>query len=98
MITQQHDLTRSGVRQTPAYSHPIAKPPRHPDLTDKRNRTEVGADPNLDFEENSPHQEGIITEMYENPDQSYIEPQELMNFNKYIEISTEIFTKTNRHR
>ena len=33
---------------------------------------------NLDFEENSPHQEGIITEMYESPDKSYLEqPQEL---------------------
>ena len=32
----------------------------------------------MDFEENSPHQEGIITEMYITPDQSYIEqPQEL---------------------
>ena len=36
--------------------------------------------PNFDFEENSPHQEGIITEMYISPDQSYIEePQELTN-------------------
>ena len=32
----------------------------------------------MDFEENSPHHEGIITEMYITPDQSYIEqPQEL---------------------
>ena len=38
----------------------------------------MGTDPNLDFEENPPHQEGIISEMYEIPDQSYIEePQEL---------------------
>ena len=37
---------------------------------------EIGT--NLDFEENSPHQEGIITEMYESPDRSYLEqPQEL---------------------
>ena len=35
-------------------------------------------EPNVDFKENSPHQEGIITEMYVAPDQSYIEqPQEL---------------------
>ena len=26
----------------------------------------------MDFEENSPHQEGIISEMYESPDKSYI--------------------------
>ena len=36
--------------------------------------------PNVDFEENSPHQEGIITKMYISPDQSDIEkPQELAN-------------------
>ena len=36
--------------------------------------------PNVDFEEYSPHQEGIITETYISPDQSYIEqPQELTN-------------------
>ena len=33
----------------------------------------VGQDPNMNFEENSPHQEGIITETYVTPDQSYIE-------------------------
>ena len=36
--------------------------------------------PNVNFEENSPHQEGIITETYISPDQSYIEkPDELTN-------------------
>ena len=29
-------------------------------------------DPNIDFEENSPHEEGIISEMYESPEKSYI--------------------------
>ena len=38
--------------------------------------TRIG--PNLDFEENSPHQEGIIAEMYKSPDRSYLEqPQDL---------------------
>ena len=33
---------------------------------------------NIDFEENSPYQEDIISEMYERPDKSYIqEPMEL---------------------
>ena len=41
-------------------------------------KVNTGIGPNLDFEENSPHQEGIITEMYESPDKSYLEqPQEL---------------------
>ena len=35
-------------------------------------------DRNIDFEENSPYQEGIISEMYERPDRSYFkEPSEL---------------------
>ena len=70
------DLTRPGVRQTPTYSQPIIRlPPRPPDLIGKRNYgADTGIDPNLDFEENSPHQEGIIT------DQSSIEqPQELVD-------------------
>ena len=34
----------------------------------------------MDFQENSPHQEGIITETYITPDQSYLEQsQELTN-------------------
>ena len=60
--------------------HPITRPlPRPPDLADRRkSRTDVGTEPNLDFEENSPHKEGIIIETYVSPDQSYIEePQEL---------------------
>ena len=53
--------------------------PRPPDLPDRRNyRTDTGIDPNIYFEENSPHKEGIIAVMYVSPDQLYIEqPQEL---------------------
>ena len=35
-------------------------------------RPNLITDPNIDFEENSPHQEGIISETCENPDKSYI--------------------------
>ena len=75
VVTQQYDPTRPGVRQTPAYSHPTSRPPLRPQIQlmiGRTSRTDVGTDPNLDFEENSPHQEGIITEPYESPDQSYI--------------------------
>ena len=60
--TEPYDPTREGVRQTPAYSHPITRPPPRPqDLADRRNsRTDIGADPNLDFEENSPHTKGLL--------------------------------------
>ena len=49
-------------------------PPRPPDLDDNRRdlRPNLIKDPNIDFEENSPHQEGIISETYESPDKSYI--------------------------
>ena len=100
VVTQQYDPTRTGVRQTPACSHPIARhPPRPPDLADRRSyRTDVGTDPNLDCEENSPHQEGIITEMYE-----VSKPRSVLHrgtsgigrFSKNIKISTEVPSKTN---
>ena len=45
--------------------------PRPPDPVRSKVNAEIG--PNLDFEENSPHQEGIITEMFESPDKSYLE-------------------------
>ena len=77
-----YDPTGPETRQTPPYMHPITRPPpRPPDLNDNNRRDfrpELITDPNIDFEENSPHQEGIISEMYESPDKSYInEPHEL---------------------
>ena len=53
-----------------------AKPPNVDNATTSPN---LGPDPNMDIEKNSPHQEGIITETYVVPDQSYLEqPQELI--------------------
>ena len=59
------------------YTQPVMRPPpRPPDPLRPKVNAEIG--PNLDFEENSPHQEGIITETYESPNKSYLEqPQEL---------------------
>ena len=61
--------------------------PKHPNIgeTDPHQ----GPDPRMDIEENSPHQEGIITEAYVAPDQSYLEqPQELIklvNTSKFVQ-------------
>ena len=56
----------------------IRPPPRLPDPLEPTPKVNTGIEPNLDFEENSTHQEGIITETYESPDKSYLEqPQEL---------------------
>ena len=81
VVTQQYDPTRPEVRKVSSYSHPTTRlPPKPLDIvsTDTTSKTDIGTDLNLDFEENSPQQEGIITEMYKSPDKSYIhEPQNL---------------------
>ena len=55
-----YDPTSPGIRQTPSHIHHITWPP--PDLVDNRRDSmpESVTNPNLDFEENSPHQEGIF--------------------------------------
>ena len=53
--------------------------PNPPNVDNATTGPSLGPEPNMDIEENSPHQEGIITEMYVVPDQSYLEqPQELI--------------------
>ena len=62
--------TQLSVRPPPKFSNTVNK-----GATSSPN---LGQDPNVDFEENSPHQERIIIETYITPDQLYIEqPQEL---------------------
>ena len=57
----------------------IRPPPKPPNVDNATTSPDLGPDPNMDIEENSPHQEGIITETYVVPDQSYLEqPQELI--------------------
>ena len=67
------------TRQVPSYLEPCLKPPsRPPDLKENRRNLmdlDMGNDINIDFEENSPHQEGIITETYQRPDNSYVKEQ-----------------------
>ena len=64
---------------------PIAMPasvklPLKPPNVDKATTgPDLGPDPNMDIEENSPHQEGFVTKAYVAPDWSYLEqPQELI--------------------
>ena len=65
------------------YYDPYARPPpKPPDITDPLDSRKDLLDNDLDrkvkIEENSPFQEGIISEIYERPDTSYVqEPQEL---------------------
>ena len=70
-------------RPSPPYHDPYARPPpRPPDVTHPidswKDLLDNDLDRNVDIEENSPFQEGIISEIYERLDTSYIqEPQEL---------------------
>ena len=70
-------------RPSPPYHDPYARPPsKPPDITDpldsRKDLLEDDSDRKVEIEENSPFQEGIISETYERPDTSYIqEPQEL---------------------
>ena len=70
-------------RPSPPYYDPyIRPPPKPPDIIDPldswKDLLENDSDRKVEIEENSPFQEGIISEIYERPDTSYVqEPQEL---------------------
>ena len=59
-------------------------PPKPPNIDETNTELHQEPDPRMDIEENSPHQEGIITDSYVAPDQSYLEqPQELVNTSRF---------------
>ena len=69
-------------REMPAYTDPIYRPPPKPaeiplqEILKKL--TDLDTAINTDFEENSPYQEGVISETDQRPDRSYFqEPLEL---------------------
>ena len=69
-----------GTVLPPIVMPPSVRPPlQSPNVDKATTRPDLGPDPNMDIEENSPHQEGFITETYVAPDWSYLEqPQELI--------------------
>ena len=73
---------RLETRETLSYINPILRPTARPLDVDDNNRIDsrpnMITDPNIDFEKNLLHQEGIISEMYESLDKPYIkEPHAL---------------------
>ena len=70
-------------RSSPPYHDPYARPPpKPPDVTDSidswKDLLDTDLDRKVEIEENSPFQEGIISETYERPDKSYVqEPYKL---------------------
>ena len=89
-------------RPTPSYHDPYARPsPKPPDISDPLDSWKDlldDLDRKVEIEENLPFQEGIISEIYERPDNSYIqEPQELTDLidttkliQKYLPKQTDI--------
>ena len=69
-------------REIPIYPDPVYKPPPKPVKTHipeiPGSLSDIDPEQNMDFEDNSPYQEGMISEMYQRTDKSYFqEPQEL---------------------
>ena len=70
-------------RSSPSYHDPYARPPpRTPDVPDpsdsQKDLLDNDSDRKVEIEENSPFQEGIISEIYERLDTSYVqEPHKL---------------------
>ena len=70
-------------RPIPSYQDPYTRlPPKPPDISDpldgRKDLLDNDLDRKVEIEDNSPFQEGIISEIYERPDNSYMqEPQEL---------------------
>ena len=57
----------------------VRLPPKPPNVDNATTSPSLGPESNMDIEKNSPHQEGIITETYVVPYQSYLkQPQELI--------------------
>ena len=75
-------------RPTPSYHDPYARPPpKPPDISDPldswKDLLDNDSDRKVEIEENSPFQEGIISEIYERPDNSYM--QELQELTDLID-------------
>ena len=82
-------------RPIPPYHEPLLRPPSRPPATtdvkdNRKDLLDLDMDRNIDFEENSPYQEGIISETYERPHKLYIqEPMEL----KDLKYTTKLIQK-----
>ena len=58
----------------------------------------INPDINLDFEENSPFQEGVISETFQRPDKSFFQdPKELNDLINMGNLTQRFFAKTSRY-
>ena len=57
--------------------------------------TDINPKINIDFKENSPFQEDVISEIYQRPDRSFFpRTSKVGKFNQYRQSGTEVFAKT----
>ena len=108
LITNEAEtITRREIqgknREQPFYSDPIYRlPPRPPENLQPEsleNKSVTKPIIDIEFEENSLHQEGITSEFYQRPNKSYLQqPKGLENLVNTGNFSAKIFAKANRHR
>ena len=69
------------IKDIPFYPDPTYRPPPKPvriPTSESPENIDISSELNIDFEENSPFQEGVISETYQRLDKSYfLYPQEL---------------------
>ena len=85
-------------RKLPAYPDPTCRPPPKPVKLlmpeVPRNLLDINPEIKTDFKENSPFQEGVISETYQRPDKSYFqEPQKLHSLIKTVRLVQKFLTK-----
>ena len=82
-------------RPSPLYHDPYTRPPDVTDPIDsQKDLLDNDLDRNVDIEENSPFQEGIISEIYERLDTSYVqEPYELKDLIDTTKLTQKILLK-----
>ena len=70
----------------------------NPSSLQSTNKTKVSPNTKLDFEENSPFQEGIISETFQRLDKSFLQnPKELEDLIDKGNLIHKVCTQTNRH-
>ena len=101
--------TRTLIPDVPFHPGPNCRPPTIPIRSNMPRSQEswlsshspknTSSDINLDFEENSPFQEGVILEAYQRPDKWFFqESQELNDLINTSNLIQKFFTKTGRYR
>ena len=83
------DITRENAIYPDPFYWPPPKPVKTPIPKIPQSLSAIDPELNTNFEDNSPFQEGVISEMYQRPDKSYFqEPQELeglINTGRFIQ-------------